>query len=230
MFMLNSKPLRYTNTVADHASLLFSRFISTYYALGATEVHIIYDKACKQLFGPKSFEISKRDDDKQNKQHKCLSFTPTTTMDSEWNEYIKCCTCKHSIIEALGLCYLQKMRHNLSVGQRLVLAGCFSGEDENNAVIITDNVQELPQQDERYDTDGEEADIRIWRHVKQCVGETILVYSPDTDVSNIGIGIYNEIGKEVIVQVNVVTKEPKYVYISNIVKGLQIQRDPDMVM
>ena len=45
--------------------------------------------------------------------------------------------------------------------------------------------------------------------MKQCEGEKILVYSPDTDVSNIGIGIYNEIGKEVIVQVNVATKETR---------------------
>ena len=52
------------------------------------------------------------------------------------------------------------------------------------------------------------------------------MYSPDTDVSNVGIGIYNEIGKEVIVQVNVATKETRYVYISNIVRGLQ--RDLDL--
>ena len=70
-------------------------------------------------------------------------------------------------------------------------------------------MQELSQQDDRYNTDGEKSDIRIWRHVKQCEGEKILVYFPDTDVSNIGIGIYNEIGKEVIVQVNVATKETR---------------------
>ena len=118
------------------------------------------------------------------------------------------------------------MRYNLRVGQCLIQAGCFRGEDEDSAIVVTDAAQELSQQDDRYNTDGEESDIRIWRHVKQCEGEKILVYSPDTDVSNVGIGIYNEIGKEVIVQVNIATKETSYVYISNIVRGLQ--RGPDL--
>ena len=159
----------------------------------------------------KALKDQKRNNSKENKQHECMSFTPATRLPivTGASDYIKCRTCKRSIIEVLGLSYLQKMRYNLRVGQCLIPAGCFRGEDEDSAIAVTDAVQELSQQDDRYNTDGEESDIRIWRHVKQCEGEKILVYSPDTDVSNVGIGIYNEIGKEVIVQVNVATKETR---------------------
>ena len=73
--MLNSKPLRCTSTVADHASFQFSRFVSTYYTLGAREVHLIYDKACKQPFGPKSIERSEKETTakKTNNMNACLS-------------------------------------------------------------------------------------------------------------------------------------------------------------
>ena len=48
----------------------------------------------------------------------------------------------------------------------------------------------------------EEADLRVWRLVKQTTATTILIHSPDTDVYNIGLSTIQE-NKEVIVQVNV---------------------------
>ena len=205
--------MRRTSTVADHTDFLFSRFVVPYYILGAKEVHLIYDKPCKQPFDPKIFERAKRDTNKFNKQHQCMAFTPTSKMPSNWGDYIACCTCKRSIIEAIGLLYLQTTRHRLRSGQCLVMAGCFGGQGEDNAIVMSGDERQLPQHDNRYDTDGEESDIRIWRHVKQSTATSILIYSPDTDVYNIGIGIYEEVSKDVIVQVNVASKEQKYIYI-----------------
>ena len=70
--------------------------------------------------------------------------------------------------------------------------------------------------------------MRIWRHVAVVNAHKILVYSPDTDVYNIGIAVEGRyLHKEVIVQINLAhSRELKYVHVRNIVKVLQI--DPDI--
>ncbi len=62
--------------------------------------------------------------------------------------------------------------------------------------------------------------------MKQTTATTILVYSPDTDVYNIGLTTLNE-NKEVIVQVNVPqsTKEI-YINLNKLISALQ--NDPDL--
>ena len=41
-------------------------------------------------------------------------------------------------------------------------------------------------------SNAEEANKRIWRHATQTSAQRILVYSPDTDVYNIGLPIIQE--------------------------------------
>lgn len=70
--------------------------------------------------------------------------------------------------------------------------------------------------------------MRIWRHVEAARAQRILVYSPDTDVYNIGISVAHKFPhKDVIVQVNVAhSHDLKYVQIKNIAKALE--NDPDL--
>ena len=53
-----------------------------------------------------------------------------------------------------------------------------------------------------YYSNAIEADTRIWRHAIQTQGTNILIYSPDTDVYNIGLGLHvvNCTSKQYIVQ------------------------------
>ena len=61
-----------------------------------------------------------------------------------------------------------------NVGQQtLVLAGYFSGEGEDEPIAICGDG--LPQPVEKYYSNAEEADIHIWRHVKQIDAAKILV-------------------------------------------------------
>ena len=43
------------------------------------------------------------------------------------------------------------------------------------------------QQEDKYYSNAEEADNRIWRHAVQCNAQVILIYSRDTDVYNISL-------------------------------------------
>lgn len=69
--------------------------------------------------------------------------------------------------------------------------------------------------------------MRLWRHAIQVQAQRVLVYSPDTDVYNIGVPIVDQCSqKEVIVQINVAkSRELKYLHINNLVRALQ--DDPD---
>ena len=80
-------------------------------------VHLIFDNPGHCTFNPKEFEQRKRDDQKRkqsnpkSKPHEHAHFSPSTPVKRPWREYINCCQCKRSIVEALGLAYLQRARH-----------------------------------------------------------------------------------------------------------------------
>ena len=86
----------------------------------------------------------------------------------------------------------------------------------------------FPTADPKYETCAIEADMRIWRHVAVVDAQKILVYSPDTDVYNIGVAVSQKFSpKEVIVQINVPhSRDLRYVHILNIKTALE--NDPDI--
>ena len=191
MYMVNIRPLRKTKTITEYAQLLFDRFALEHFKAGVKEVHLIFDKPGRQAFNPKQFEHAKRYSPKGKScnQHEHISFTPQTSIPQSWREYLECRECKQSIVEAIGLSFLQKGRLLLTgCHQSLLIAGCFSGKGENNGWIISSSkayAEPVPQ----YQSNAEEADNRIWRHAIQSLATNILIYSPDTDVYNIGLGL-----------------------------------------
>ena len=52
---------------------------------------------------------------------------------------------------------------------------------------------------EMLESNAEEADVCVWRHVRQISSMKVLVYSIDSDVHNIGIGLIDEIGKDMVI-------------------------------
>ena len=68
--------------------------------------------------------------------------------------------------------------------------------------------------------------MRIWRHTTQTKGKHILIYSPDTDIYNIGLSLLADIpDKQVIVQLNV-PHSPiySYLYLNNLINALELRR------
>ena len=54
-------------------------------------------------------------------------------------DYLDCRECKRSIVEAIGLSLLQQGQSLLRGTQKLVITGCFSGENENDAWSLSLN-------------------------------------------------------------------------------------------
>ena len=82
-----------------------------------------------------------------------------------------------------------------------VLAGCFGGEATNTAWLVQNNYT-IPQLLPEYSTNAEETDLRIWRRVFKTSATRILLYSRDTDVYNIGLGLVRDINKDLFIQIN----------------------------
>jgi len=110
--------------------------------------------------------------------------------------------------------------------QKLVISGSFSGFNEDDAQIITAN-ELVPEHSTLYHTNAEEADNRMWRHACQSWATRILIYSPDTDTYNIGLGLLNSTAKQFSVQLSVVhSSVRKYVYLNNLQTAFL--NDPDL--
>lgn len=81
MFIVNTRPLRRTKSIAEYANLLFNRFVLEHYNAGVKEVYLIFDKPNQQAFNPKQFEHMKRySKDKSLNHHEHISFTTQTNI------------------------------------------------------------------------------------------------------------------------------------------------------
>ena len=233
MFLINTKPLRQTKTLANYAQLIFDRFALQHFKAGASEVHFVFDNPGQQPFNPKQFEHGRRDcTQKMTSHHQHISFTPETALPQAWPEYIGCRLCKRSIVEGIGLTFFKQGSYMVRPGQKLVLAGCFSGSSCQGKcsawVVQANEISLIPEPAPQYQSNAEEADARIWRHAKQSMANDILIYSPDTDIYNTGLGLLHTCTmKRFIVQLNIPkSAEQKYLHLNSL--SLALQNDPDL--
>jgi len=225
MFLIHIRPLRRTKTIEAYAVLLFHQVVVHYFQSGTTEVHLVFDKPGCRSFNPKAFEhhrrYNKHISDSQHHQH--IEFIPSTNIPPKWQDYLDCRDCKRSIVESIGLYFLRQGRLLLRANQKLILSGCFSGTNDNNAWIVSAS-SIIPELTTQYHTNSQEADNRVWRHACQSWANRILIYSPDTDTYNIGLGLLNSPPKQYIVQIN--SSEKKYVCLNNL--NAALLNDPDL--
>jgi hypothetical protein len=225
MFLINTKPLRTTNTVTDYAHLLFNRFIKQYFLTGVQQVHLIFDKSKGDYFNPKAFEQQRRDKSPST-THEHISFNSLTILPHQlWSSILECRQCKASVVKAVGSSFFKNSRFWLEGQQTLVLAGCF--DDDTVWVVEAPGITNaVPQPEPMFRSNAREGDQLIWRHAVKCSASKVLIYSPDTDIYNIGLTIQNQ-HKEIIIQNNVLhSPTKKYVHLNNLTTALV--NDPDL--
>ena len=147
--------------------------------------------------------------------HRCKGNTWTVT----WSSYLS-----QSWDQGCGKSYLQTAKCLLHSPQQLVVAGCFSGAAENTAWRITaDDL--LLQPEPIYMSTAQEADIRLWRHAINSQAHDILIYSPDTDVYNIGLGLIYGLSAEYIIQLNPLHCDEQYPHLNKLLKAFENDLD-----
>ncbi len=79
--------------------------------------------------------------------------------------------------------------------------------------MLSGNPKSLPSPASNYKSNSAEADMRIWRHATQNTGRHILIYSPDTDINNTGLSLFEILtNKDVYLQINVLHSQTKLIY------------------
>ena len=99
------------------------------------------------------------------------------------------------------------------------------GREDNAWVIHSSDI--APQVVTEYSSNAEESDNRIWRHATQSRAKIILIYSPDTDIYNIGLTLICESDKQYIVQLNVTHSAEKR-YLNLNIHLIALSNDPDL--
>ena len=223
MFLIQCAPLQQTSTITQYTQLLFNRFISHHFKTGAIEIHLIFDSPSMQAFNSKYHERTRRDTaHTPTSSHEHITFTPSTVIPNSWRPLIECRECKQSIMAALSLAYAQTISLKLQAHQKLIVGGNLRDVWE-----ISCGATSSFQAREMYNTNAEEADMRIWRHVYQSKVNRFLIYSPDTDVYTIGLGLDLTAHLECIVQINLPhSHEQRFVSINNL--KIALENDPDL--
>ena len=224
MFLIHAKPLRSTKTVEDYTKQLFNRFIKEYFSCGVKEIHVIFDKATDSHCNPKVYEQKRRDSSKSsssNHQHlsfEISKFLPNTT----WQCILECRTCKEHLIKGIGLTFYQISHLWITEQQILVLAGCF----DDVAWVISSGAASVPQPEPKYHSNAKEADQLVWRHAVMSMSSTVMIYSPDTDIFVIGLGILPLSSKQFVIQNNLPQSVVKrYININNLLNALRNDSD-----
>ena len=228
MFAINTNPLRQHKSIDQYAYFLFRQIVVPHYQIGTKKVHLVFDHPQRLSFNPKDCEHSRRYGQSKSttKDHNHIKFTPDSAIPRPWREYLECRQCKRSLVEALGWVYLRTAQRYLKEGQVIVLAGCFSGETQDDAWVITGG-HSIPQPTHAYKSNAQEADMRVWRHATQTSSQQILIYSPDTDVYNIGLPLVQvQSTRKYVVQINLPQYPPRYVDVNKLL--LAFQHDPDL--
>lgn len=192
MFILNTTPLRQHETLDKYAVFLFKQFAMPHFSRGTKEVHFVFDYPSRCEFNPKECEHKRRYKETGNGKHSHIEFEPESQIPKPWCTYLNCRQCKRSIVEAIGLAYLRKGNSYVGTGHLFYLAGYFTGINQDMTWKIS-NDNRVPSATTRFQSNALEADMRVWRHATQVHYNQILVYSPDTDVYNIGLTMLQHI-------------------------------------
>lgn len=215
-------------TIASYSKMIMQRYIMPHCDDDTIEIHLVFDRQCESGFNPKQLEQERRDSASKSPSHTHLEdLRPNSETKHPWQEYINCHVCKQSISEAVGLSYLQTGKACLKCNQKLVIGGCFGSTSAPDSAWEVCKDSLFPQPKPEYNSTADEADSRIWRHIKGSALKTILVYSTDTDVYNIGLSFHDLLQeKDVTVKINPINKPEKLINLPCLLRC--IGNDPDL--
>ena len=125
IFIINTTPLRRATTMIDYTMLLFREFELEHYNAET----VIFDKVTEKQFSPKYYKHVRQ---RNIVKHVNTNFTLQCNIPQGWREYLM--QMKHN--RSYWNYILRTGKVLLSDNQKLFLAECFSGNNNNCAWII----------------------------------------------------------------------------------------------
>ena len=203
------------------------RFILPQFTKGSKEVHVIFDNPGRLQLTPKYFERLRRDAIAPVATgHTCDEFHSHRIIPSKWRENIlNCRLCKCNLVCFVTQYFLHNIARHLRQDNIFLVAGGFQGAIQDTAWFVSYGTR--PQPNPVYTSNAEEADTRLWMHVKRTNTSKILILSPDTDIYHIGLPLEHGSEKNIVIQLSTFnSKDLKYLHLSTFVTVLQ--NDPDL--
>lgn len=227
MFLINTTPLRQHKTLEHYSDLLFRQYAVPHYVNGTIEVHLVFDCPSRVDFNPKFYEQKRRDSQTSGRKnnHTHHTFSTESSIPRPWRDYLDCRKCKRSMIESLAIAFCKRAGISLKNRQKLILTGCMTNGEDYGWELTAGNP--VPKLTTEFSSNSPEADMRVWRHASQVDYKKILIYSPDTDVYNIGLTLLKP-GEQYmyVTQINLPQNPPRYVHINKLVNAFKT--DPDL--
>ena len=138
MFLINTSPLCTHQSMKDYSQFLLRRFVLPHLVNGSSEVHIVFDNPGRHPHSPKAFERQRRDDScSPPVDHVHINYTDACPPPSNWREHLSCRKCKRDLVLYLGSSLIQYSASIVRGQQRVILAGCFPGEAEDQAWAVS---------------------------------------------------------------------------------------------
>ena len=214
MFMINTSPLTTHSTMKDYAQFLL-RLFSITWLKGVAKFMLYLTTLVDSLIRPSHLNASAR-----MIQPHCPLTISISDACPVWRDCLACRECKRTLVLYLGQSFKQLSVDTcrLSQHQKVILAGCFSGVEEDQAwkVLQVHNLS----------CEAEEADTRVWLHVLRSPGTRKLVCSPDTDVYHIGLPLICNQPLDVFVCISVFSsQEHRYLSLNSLHTSLQGEPD-----
>ena len=125
---------------------------------------------------PKIIERSRRDHHKDT-GHEHLQFNDQTKIPSKWWDLLGCRKCKRNLVEYIGDSFLRIAPQYLCENQKLVVGGACDETERDQSWTTKNAIEHL---EPCYRSNAEEADTRVWLHVKHSAGN---LYFPQTRMS-----------------------------------------------
>ena len=224
MFIIQTPPFPTMEHMKEYAQMLFIRYVTPHYNRNATEVHVVFDNPGGLAETPKEIEQKRRDAaSAESMDHKCTTFHSGTEVPKNWRALLACRRCKSALTSYLAEQFLELApSHMQDTGQEFftnvkgVAYTCSNEEDMMERPFLSTNM--------------DEADMRVWLHCMHSNCTRIVIFSPDTDIYQIGLAIAGNMHRKSIIIIIQLSKSlvssPKLLDLNALL--LSITRDPDL--
>lgn len=152
------------------------------------EIHLIFHHPNRHGISPKDIERSRRDTTAQESDFDKI--TKDCPLPTNWRNFISVRKHKRLLINFISEYFLCMANTFFSNSECiLITAGGFDNKYKDQA-RSSSSVEYVAASG-----DHEEADTRVWLHAAASSAETIIIYSPDTDIYFIGLPLIKNLKK-----------------------------------
>ena len=191
MFIIRTKPLPSHDTFKKYTHFLFQNWVIYHLRQSfnkVKEVHIVFDLQNHNINTPKLLEQSRRD----RRKSLCMSvhidaIQADTPVPRQWQDFLSLRQNRTNLVHYISDSFVEVAQQALQGTECVFVGGARQGAPVYR--VCQGNVTLC----EGYKNNHIEGDSMVWLHAALCDYSNVLIYSPDNDIYNIGLGMLSEI-------------------------------------